>query len=70
MPFERNIQVYTFFMIRYETRNLLGKQWRQYKTQGTQKLELQLKFCGKTSMVKTDVVYLLILITSIIQKEV
>lgn len=24
-------------MIHYETQNLLGKQWRQYKTPGTQK---------------------------------
>jgi len=57
-------------MISYDTQSLLGKQWRWHKTQGAQKLELQLKFCRKTSMVKTDVVYLLILITSIIQKEV
>lgn len=54
----------------YEAQNLLGKQWRGHKTQGTQKLELQLKFSRKTSMVKSDVVYLLILITSIIQQEV
>lgn len=41
-----------------------------FRKWGTQKLELQLKFNVKASMVKTDVAYLLILIMSIIQKKV
>lgn len=48
---------------------LLGKQ-RRLSRNKAQKLELKLKFYRKASIVKTDVVYLLTLIISIIQEEV